>query len=236
MTTDPTVLIEVFDLLGIFVFGLSGALVAVNRGMDIFGVLVLAAVTGLGGGVIRDVMIGAIPPVALTDSKLLIAVVAAGLLVVFFHPAVSRAETSIGVIDAVGLSLFAVAGSFKADDYGLSWIAAILMGLVTAVGGGIVRDLLSDRVPDIFRGTLYATPAAAGAAVAIGLLYADVPQAWAAVIGGVVCGAWRILALLRNWHAPMPRPVSDAWAKGPALDPDTDWRKRGWGRGFRGGR
>lgn len=233
MTADPSLLIELLDLVGIVVFGLSGGLVAVNRGMDIFGVLVLAAVTGLGGGVMRDVLIGDTPPVALTDWTLLVAVAGSGLLVFFFHPAVSRAESSIDVIDAVGLSLFAVSGSFKAQDYGLSPVASILMGLLTGVGGGVLRDLLSDRVPDIFRGTLYATPAAAGAAVAIGSLRVDVPEGWAAFFGGAVCVIWRLLALYRDWHAPMPRPVSDVWVRAPrgrAPAPGTGWRRRAWGR------
>ncbi|MFT4264362.1 MAG: trimeric intracellular cation channel family protein [Nocardioides sp.] len=233
MTTDPSLLIEVFDLVGIFVFGLSGGLVAVNRGVDIFGVLVLAATTGLGGGVMRDLLIGATPPAALEDWRFIATVGAAGLLVFFFHPAVSRAESSIDVIDALGLSLFAVAGSLKAEDFGLSPVSAVLMGMLTGIGGGVLRDLLSDRLPEIFSGTLYATPAVAGSAVTIGLLHLDwpvhVPQTWAALAGGTLCAGWRLLALRRDWHAPIPRPVSDAWDK---ADPTV--RRPGRGRGWRG--
>ncbi|UDY22372.1 trimeric intracellular cation channel family protein [Nocardioides sp. Kera G14] len=239
MTTDPSLLIEIFDLVGIFVYGLAGGLVAVNRSMDIFGVLVLASVTGLGGGIMRDVLIDATPPVALTDWKLLAAVGFAGLLVFFFHPTVSRAESTIDVIDAVGLSLFSISGSFKAYDYGLSPVASILMGLMTAVGGGVIRDLLSDRVPDIFRGTLYATPAAAGAAVAIVGLETGASEGAAALVGGVVCVVWRLLALYRDWHAPMPRPVSEAWQKAPRSlgpAPGRRWRTRVAGRGDRAAR
>ena len=201
--SSPTLV--VLDLLGIFVFALSGGLAAVRKELDIFGVLVLAGTTGLGGGFLRDVLIDATPPAALADSRYLLVPVGAGLLTFAFHPALGRLERVINVLDAFGLALFCVAGALKAVGYGLGPVPAALMGMVTAIGGGMLRDVLVGRVPMVFSGELYATPALAGAAIAIGLDRLDQPFVVSAWAGGLVCLAWRLLALRRDWHAPMPR-------------------------------
>ena len=164
--TRPTTLV-VLDLVGIFVFAISGALVAVRKDLDVFGVLVLAGTTGLGGGFLRDVLIGATPPAALEDWRYLMVPVAAGLLTFCFHPALGRMERAVNVFDAFGLALFCVTGALKALDYGLGPLPAALMGMVTGIGGGMARDVLAGRVPAVFRGELYATPALAGAAIAV---------------------------------------------------------------------
>jgi uncharacterized membrane protein YeiH len=191
------------DLVGIFVFAISGALVAVRKEMDIFGVLVLAGTTGLGGGFLRDVLIGAIPPAALEDWRYLLVPVVAGLLTFGYHPALARMERTVNVFDAFGLALFCVVGALKAVDYGLGPVPAALLGMVTGIGGGMLRDVLAGRVPVIFRGELYATPALAGAAVAVLGDRAGLPLV--ATAGGAgVCLTWRLLAMWRNWRAPMP--------------------------------
>ncbi len=191
------------DLVGIFVFAISGALVAVRKDMDIFGVLVLAGTTGLGGGFLRDVLIGAIPPAALADWRYLLVPVGAGLLTFAYHPALARMERLVNVFDAFGLALFCVAGALKALDYGLGPVPAALMGMVTGIGGGMIRDVLAGRVPVIFRGELYATPALAGAAVVVIGDRMDVPVVAVAVLAAGVCLAWRLLAMWRDWSAPM---------------------------------
>ena len=192
------------DLVGIFVFAISGALVAVRRDLDIFGVLVLAGTTGLGGGFLRDVLIDATPPAALADWRYLLVPVTAGLVTFAFHPVFGRAERMIVVFDAFGLALFCVTGALKALDYGLEPVPAALMGMVTAIGGGIARDLLAGRVPEVFRGELYATPALAGAAVVVVLDGLDQPTVLVAAAGAGVCLVWRLLALRLHWRAPMP--------------------------------
>lgn len=203
MVSVPSTLV-VLDLVGIFVFAISGALVAVRKDLDVFGVLVLAGTTGLGGGFLRDVLIGATPPAALADWRYLLVPVGAGLLTFAYHPALGRMERTVTVFDAFGLSLFCVAGALKALEFGLGPLPAALMGMVTGIGGGMVRDVLAGRVPVIFRGELYATPALAGAAVAVVGTRLDLPVILVAALGATVCLTWRLLAIWRNWQAPLP--------------------------------
>ncbi|MCW2842236.1 MAG: hypothetical protein JWN22_152, partial [Nocardioides sp.] len=185
--TEPSVTLVVADLVGIFVFAISGALVGVRKDLDLFGVLVLAGTTGLGGGFLRDVLIGATPPAALADWRYLIVPVAAGLLTFWFHPVLGRRERTVNVFDAFGLGLFCVTGALKALDYGLGPAPAALMGMVTGIGGGMARDVLASRVPTVFRGDLYATPALAGAAIAVVGSRHGVPVLVCASVGASVC-------------------------------------------------
>ena len=201
---EPEPFLIALDLAGIFVFAISGALVAVRKELDVFGVLVLAGTTGLGGGFLRDVLIGATPPAALADWRYLMVPVAAGLVTFWYHPTVGRLERQVGVLDAFGLALFCVTGALKSLEYGLGPLPAALMGMVTGIGGGMLRDLLAGRVPAIFRGELYATPALAGAAIAVAGARLEQPVVLSAVLGGGVCLAWRLLAIWRHWHTPMP--------------------------------
>jgi uncharacterized membrane protein YeiH len=196
--------VVVLDLAGIFVFAISGALVAVRKELDVFGVLVLAGTTGLGGGFLRDVLIDATPPAALEDWRYLLVPVLAGLLTFVFHPAVGRMERQVNVFDAFGLALFCVTGALKALEYGLGPVPAALMGMLTGIGGGMARDVLTGRVPAVFRGELYAIPALAGAGVAVlGDALAQ-PVALSALVGAAVCLGWRLLAIWRLWQAPLP--------------------------------
>ena len=203
-TSEPTTTLVVFDLVGIFVFAITGALVGVRKDLDVFGILVLAGTTGLGGGFLRDVLIDATPPAALQDWRYLLVPVVAGLVAFYYHPAIGRAERSINVLDAFGLGLFCVTGALKALDYGLDPVAAALMGMVTGIGGGMLRDVLASRVPAVFRGELYAIPALAGAVLVVVGVRVDLPVGIVAVVGGGLCTAWRLVAIWRRWRAPMP--------------------------------
>jgi uncharacterized membrane protein YeiH len=204
--TDFSSVLLVIDLVGVFVFSLSGALVAVRKQLDIFGLLVLAFTTGLGGGMIRDVLIGDAPPAALRDWRFLVAAALAGLVAFVYHPALGRMEKFIGVFDAIGLALFTVAGAVKAIDYGVPDAAAALLGMVTGIGGGMLRDVLAGRVPVVLqRGELYAIPSLAGAAVTVGGLELGLSTLVVSIVGGLVCGVWRLLAMWRHWQAPMPQ-------------------------------
>jgi uncharacterized membrane protein YeiH len=183
----------------------AGALVAVRRNLDIFAVLVLGGVTGLGGGFIRDVLIGATPPAALADWRYLLVPIAAGLLTFVAHPTIGRLERVVTVLDAFGLALFCVAGALKAVDHGLDPLPAALMGMVTGIGGGMIRDVLAGSVPVIFEGVVYATPALAGATVAVLLDRTDLPLVVVASAGFATCLGWRLLAMVRGWRAPLPK-------------------------------
>jgi uncharacterized membrane protein YeiH len=192
----------VLDLLGIFVFAITGALVGVRKDLDIFAVLVLAGATGLGGGFLRDVLIGAVPPAALVDWRYLLVPVVAGLVTYFYHPLVGRMERTLTVFDAAGLALFCVTGALKAMDFGLGPVPAALLGMVSGIGGGVVRDVLTGRVPLVFRGELYATPALVGAVIAVLGHQAGVPTSVVAVPAAAACFGWRVLAVRRGWNAP----------------------------------
>lgn len=203
--TEYATTLVVLDLVGIFVFAVTGALVAVRKQLDLFAALVLGGVTGLGGGFIRDVLIGATPPAALADWRYLIVPVTAGLVTFVFHPTVGRLERVVTLFDAFGLALFCVTGALKAVDYGVGPVPAALMGMVTGIGGGMLRDVLAGRVPVVFEGALYATPALAGAAVAVVLDRAGLSLELVAAAGFVTCLGFRLIALVRGWQAPMPK-------------------------------
>jgi uncharacterized membrane protein YeiH len=197
--------VVILDLLAILVFGISGGLTAVRMRLDIVGVVVLSMVTGLGGGWIRDVLIGATPPAALVDWRYLVTPFAAGVATFFLHPALGRVERAINVFDAFGLGLFSVAGAVTATEHGLGPLPATVLGLVTGVGGGVLRDVLAGRVPTILRkGELYAVPATTGAAIAGVGLHLGAPTSVVVVLGAAVTIIWRLLAIWRGWTAPEP--------------------------------
>ena len=200
----PGLLLVVLDMTGIFVFAIYGGLVGVRKGLDIFGVLVLAGATGLGGGFLRDVLIGAVPPAALVDWKYLVVPVVAGLATFWFHPALGRMERLVTGFVAAGLGLFCVVGSLKALEYGLGPVPAALMGALTAVGGGMVRDLLAGRVPVVLRSELYATPALVGACVAVAGASLGLETWTYAILAAILATGWRLLAVFRGWNAPRP--------------------------------
>lgn len=196
---------QVLDLVGIFVFGITGALVGVRKKLDVFGIQVLALVTGLGGGFLRDVLIGATPPAALVDWRYLAVPVVAGLITFFLHPGIGRVERLVNVFDAAGLALFCVTGARKALDFGLSPLSAALLGTISGIGGGVIRDVLSGRVPVVLRSEIYATPAFLGAGIVVVAYAAGYKASWVAVVGAIVCFVIRLLAIRRGWNAPLPR-------------------------------
>ena len=186
------------DLVGVFVFGLSGGLLAVQRQLDVFGVVVLALVAGLGGGLARDVLLGADPPAAY-----LLAAVVAGLVVFAGARLVERLGPAVRLFDAAGLGLFVVVGTNRALDAGLGALPAVVIGCLTGIGGGVVRDLLAGVVPIVLRREVYAVPALLGATVVV---LADGVGASGPVVTGAAAGlvfTVRMLGLWRGWHAPL---------------------------------
>ena len=190
------------DLLGTFVFGISGALLAVRRGLDVFGVVVLSVAAGLAGGMVRDMLLGATPPTALQDPRYLLTAISAALFVFFGHQLLGRLSKPVMVLDALGLGLFAVSGCRKALQFDLDPLPAILLGVLTAVGGGAVRDLLVVETPRVLREEIYALAAMIGAAIVVtgaALGFSDSVTAGAGVI---VAFAVRLVSAWRGWRAP----------------------------------
>ena len=197
--------LQVLDLIGIFVFGITGALVGVRKKLDVFGIEVLALVTGLGGGFIRDVLIGQAPPAAIGTTRYRQSRSAAGLLTFFLHPGIGRVERLVNIFDAAGLALFCVTGALKAIEFGLSPISAALLGVLSGIGGGVLRDVLSGRVPVVLRSEIYATAALLGAAIVVIASALDYHALWIPIAAAVTCFAIRLVAIRRGWNAPLPR-------------------------------
>ncbi|MGW2180898.1 trimeric intracellular cation channel family protein [Streptomyces sp. NPDC001732] len=192
------------DIVGIFVFAISGALLAVRKNFDVFGIVVLAEATALGGGLFRDVVIGAIPPAAFTDLGYFTTPLLAAGLVFFLHPQVERIQVGVNVFDAAGLGLFCVTGTVKAYDYGLGLTASATLGLATAVGGGVLRDVLANEVPSLLRWDrdLYAVPAIVGAATTVLCIRFGALNAFTSGTAVIVAFMLRLLAMRYHWRAP----------------------------------
>lgn len=211
--------VQLLDLGGTFVFAISGALAAINRRLDVFGLLVLSFVAGNAGGITRDLLIGSVPPAALSHERYLLASILAGLITYFTYSGLDRLRSPVLLFDAVGLSFFAVAGAQKAIEFGLDPVMAALLGMVTGIGGGMMRDLLLMEIPQVLRSDLYAVAALAGASVVVightlGLSYGV-----SATAGGLLCFGLRLMAIRRGWRLPVAqfsarsRATADADAK-----------------------
>lgn len=205
----PPLVMASLDGLGSFVFALSGAVLAVQKRFDIFGVLVLAVVVAVAGGITRDVLIGAVPPAAITNERDFSLAIAAGLLTFYVYPVVKSAARDVLLLDAVGLAVFAVTGTEKALTYGIHPGMAAVLGMISGIGGGMVRDVLAREVPAVLRADIYALAALAAAGiVAIGHVLGMTPL-YSMLLGASVCIFLRMMAIYRGWHAPIAR-----WGEG----------------------
>ena len=199
-------LLYAFDLIGIFVFALSGGVLAVRHRLDLFGVLVLACVTAVTGGIVRYVLIGAIPPASLADWRYLATAMLAGMVTFWWHGSIERLRNPVQLFDAAGLALFAVLGTGKALAFGLSPFAATLLGIITGIGGGIARDLLVSRTPVVLQKTeLYAVAALLGSGIVAIAHALGWPQVPAMVVGALLCFGLRFGAIRRGWRLPVAR-------------------------------
>lgn len=195
-----------FDLGGTFVFALSGGMAGVKHRLDLFGVLVLAFAAGNSGGMARDVMVGALPPAALSDWRYIAVSILAGLITFYWYRIINRLSSPVLVFDAAGLALFAVAGAGKALAFHAGPVAATLLGMLTGVGGGMMRDVLVNEIPTILRTELYAVAALIGAAVVVLGRMLHLPSSAAAVAGAVLCFGLRFIAMRRGWQLPTAKP------------------------------
>jgi uncharacterized membrane protein YeiH len=209
MTTESPLLLAL-DLTGTFVFALNGALTAVHAArLDIVGVLTLGMITALGGGIIRDVLIGSVPPAAFRDWRYLALAAGGGLVAFALSHWLDRLEIPIIVLDAVGLSVFAVIGASKALAFGLDVGPAIILGTITGVGGGTIRDTLVRQIPSVLHSELYAIPALIGAAVTVATIRAGVYGVTAALAAAAVCFVIRMLGVRFSINAPAPPGTKD---------------------------
>ena len=199
------------NLIGTFVFAVSGALLAVRKNYDIVGMAVLAEITAIGGGVIRDLVIGAVPPVAFTDASYFWIPLVATALTFFAHVQINRLNAAILVFDAAGLAVFCISGTAKALAYGLGPVSAIALGVLSAVGGGIMRDVLAHEEPSVLRAEseLYALPAVLGSAIVVVIPHLPMNSSLAAGLTAVLVFALRLLALRFGWKAPQPWHTAD---------------------------
>lgn len=199
-------LLLALDLIGTFVFALSGASAGVRHRLDLFGVLVVSFVAGNFGGIVRDLMIGAVPPAAIRDWRYVGVSLLAGAMNFYCFSAIDRLRNSVLVFDAAGLALFAVSGTQKALAFGLHPVMAALLGMLTGIGGGMARDVLVAEIPIVLRAHLYAVAALTGAAVVVIGSLLHLPSTAATLAGAALCFGLRLMAIQRGWQLPIAGP------------------------------
>jgi uncharacterized membrane protein YeiH len=203
MKYDPGRLLFTVDLAGTLLFGIEGALAAIGNNLDLLGLMVLAFSTALAGGIIRDVFIGAVPPSSLRDWRYSAMAFTGAAIIFFLHRYIQEIPGIVLIVlDAAALALFAVAGTEKALLYKMHPFIAVLLGTITGVGGGTVRDILLTRIPLVLRADVYATAAMAGSAAMILGKKMGLPSSVAAVLGGILCFALRLISVWRHWNLP----------------------------------
>lgn len=201
---DGSHLFTILDLAGTFAFAISGAAAAKDRGLDWFGVMVIAFAVACGGGVVRDLCIGAVPPAGLTDWRYLAVAMAAAWMTIAASGLVARLAHPVILFDSLGLGLFAVTGAQKAMIYGHNVEVAVLLGVVTAVGGGVARDVLLNRVPVILQREIYASAALVGAVIEVAGERLGWLSNWRTWVALMACFSLRYLSLRYKWNLPRP--------------------------------
>jgi uncharacterized membrane protein YeiH len=196
----------VADLIGVAVFAASGASAAVAKRLDLFGVGFVGFVAALGGGILRDLVIGAVPPLAFSDWRYAVTAVGASLAVFFLHPQLNRLRRTVLLLDAAGMGLFTVTGTLKALEAGVPAVGACLVGMLTAIGGGLARDLLTGAIPVVLQRDIYAVVALGGAAAVTLLTWLGLAGPVPMAVAAAVMTGVRMLALYRRWSAPVAVP------------------------------
>lgn len=213
MDLSPAAFLHAFDLIGTCVFAASGATLAVRARMDLFGVIVLAIVTAVSGGIMRDVLIGVLPPVSIADWRPMGLAIAVGGLCFLAPRLTERLRHPVQLLDAAGLGVFAATGARAALDHGLSPPMAAMLGMLSAIGGGIVRDVLMARIPVVLRAEIYALAALLGSATVVAGDALGLPVEVTTLTGAALCLFLRMMAIYRGWRLPTarrPPPPDDA--------------------------
>lgn len=197
-------LFYILDIAGTFVFAISGATAARQRGLDLFGICAVSFTVACGGGIIRDLCIGDIPPAGLSNWYYLVSAMTAAGMTIGLYPLVKMLKQPVLLFDALGLSLFAVTGTQKSLVFGHNSEVAVLLGIITAVGGGVMRDILLNRIPVIFQKEIYASAALAGALIVVlGSYLKWMQDEWISVLAIIICFGLRLLALRFHWNLPV---------------------------------
>ncbi|MEV4702609.1 TRIC cation channel family protein [Actinoplanes sp. NPDC049316] len=204
MTASYTLLVA--DLIGVAVFAASGASAAVAKRLDLFGVAFVGFVAALGGGILRDLVIDAVPPLAFADWRYAVTAVLASMAVFWLHPQLNRLRRTVLLLDAAGLGLFTVTGTLKAIDAGMPAVGACLIGMLTGIGGGLARDLLTGEIPAVLQRDIYAVVALGGAVTVTVLSRLGVADPVTLALVAAVMMTVRMLALYRRWSAPVAVP------------------------------
>ncbi len=195
-------LLYLLDMIGTAAFAASGAWAGVRREMDLFGVLVLGMVTAIGGGTLRDLILGDTPPFCLKDENYLWLSLIVSLLVFIGHRHLKRISNPLLYFDAIGLGTFVVIGTGKALQFNLGPLGAVLMGIMTATAGGVIRDVLSTQVPLILQREIYASACLIGAGLMVTLQYTALPQNLIFILAAATVIILRLFAISRNWALP----------------------------------
>ena len=218
----------VLDLIGTFVFALSGAVAGIRQRLDIFGVLVLSFAAASAGGIMRDLLIGSVPPEAVSDWRYLAVALLAGLVIFIGFPRSARLHKLgdlVLIFDAAGLALFAVVGTQKALGFGLNPIMAPLLGMLTGIGGGMLRDILLAQTPAVLRSDLYAVAALAGAVEVVIGHQLNAPPTVVAIAGATLCFGIRLLAIWRGWSLPVAYPPQPSEVRAQVEDNEHETEK-----------
>lgn len=195
------------DLVGVAVFAASGASAGVAKRLDLFGVIFVGFVAALGGGIIRDLVIDVVPPLAFADWRYPAVAAVVATASFWLHPQLARLRRTVLVLDAAGLGLFTVTGTLKALDAGVPAVGACLIGMLVGIGGGLGRDLLTGEIPVVLRREIYAVAALAGAVAVVGLERAKMHHNVVLLVPAALIFGVRLVALLRRWSAPLPPPA-----------------------------
>jgi len=198
-------IIYIFDIFGTFAFAISGAIAGVRKKMDLYGILVLAIVTAVGGGTLRDTLLGRTPPFIFKDYNYLYVSVFAALIVFFFHKKLEERYSLLLIMDALGLGVFTVIGISIGLDSNIGYPGALLMGVMTGTAGGMVRDVLQKEIPLVLQREIYASACIAGGFVFLGFEYFGLNRNLGIVISALLVFAVRFLSIRNRWSLPKAR-------------------------------
>jgi uncharacterized membrane protein YeiH len=202
---DTATALLLADLIGVAVFAASGGSAGVAKRLDVFGVVLVGCAAALGGGLLRDVFIGDFPPLAFADWRYVATAAFASLVVFFLHPQLARLRGTVLVLDAAGLGLFTAAGTLKALDFGVPVVGAGILGMITGIGGGLLRDLLTAEIPLVLRREIYAVAALVGAVVVAVGHRLGAPNLVTLLGAAALTFVIRMVAVQRDWSAPVAR-------------------------------